>query len=90
MVDLLKISLLTKLIIGRPCLFSCNPCFIELLLESRNFIAQFLVHLVDLGNRRHDGGVELACGFQFEPLLLEGSKSTFHSKLDEEVSQEFV
>ena len=90
MVDLLEISLLSKLIISRSCLFSNDSCFIKLLLKYLKFIGQLGILSIDLWYFKKLAHIKSIIGLQFAPLLLEAFKSFAHAKFNEEVSEEFI
>ena len=89
MVDLLEITLFAQFIISRASLLSDNARFIQFFLEGGELVRELSVAPVDLWDL---GEVSLKSGLrlQFEPLLLERFEGASHTKLDEEVTDEFI
>ena len=70
MIDLLEVSLFTKLIIRGSCLLSNNPGFVELLLQHGELIRKLRVLTIDLWDLRQVGWQDVV-SLMLTHLLLE-------------------
>ena len=90
MVDLLEISLLSELVIGRSRFLSDDTSLIYLFLELGKHVRELNVLFVNLWDFWHLIHIELASCLEFKPLLLKAIKCAFHAEFNEKVSQELV
>jgi hypothetical protein len=86
MIDLLKVALLPKFVVGRACFFSDDSSFIKLFLKNCQLIAKFLVTLVDRWNAWNFTHIEFTFRFEFVPFGLELLQSFFHTEFNEKVT----